>query len=50
MIEFLKEFFDFIKERKKYWLLPIMLVMLLFAGLLFISKGSVVTPFIYTIF
>jgi hypothetical protein len=50
MIEFLKEFFDFIKERKKYWLLPIMLVMLLFAGLLFVSKGSVVAPFIYTIF
>jgi hypothetical protein len=49
-MEFLKEFCEFIKVRKKYWLLPIIIVLLLFGGLIIFSQGSVVAPFIYTIF
>ena len=50
MIEFIKEFFEFLKERKKYWLLPIIIVLVLFGGLIILSQGSAVAPFIYTIF
>ncbi len=50
MIEFLKEFCDFIKFRKKYWLLPILIVLFLFGLLIVLSQGTVVAPFIYTIF
>tara|TARA_B100001996_G_C18327626_1_gene465046 strand:- start:403 stop:555 length:153 start_codon:yes stop_codon:yes gene_type:complete len=50
MIEFIKEFFEFIKERKKYWLLPIIIVLFLFGFLIVLSQGSAVAPFIYTIF
>ena len=50
MIEFLKEFIEFLKERKKYWLLPIILVLALFGILIILSQGSAVAPFIYTIF
>jgi hypothetical protein len=50
MIEFLKEFWDFIKFRKKYWLLPILAVLLLFGVLIVLSQGTAVAPFIYTIF
>ena len=50
MIEFLKEFLDFIKVRKKYWLLPILIVLVLFGALIVLSKGTAVAPFIYTIF
>ena len=49
-MEFLKEFWEFLKIRKKYWLLPIIIVLLLFGGLIVLSQGSVVAPFIYTIF
>ena len=49
-MEFLKEFWEFLKVRKKYWLLPIMIVLALFGGLIILSQGSVVAPFIYTIF
>ena len=49
-MEFLKEFWEFLKIRKKYWLLPIILVLVLFGGLIILSQGSVVAPFIYTIF
>tara|TARA_X000000950_G_C13630230_1_gene543170 strand:+ start:371 stop:520 length:150 start_codon:yes stop_codon:yes gene_type:complete len=47
---FLKEFWEFIKERKKYWLLPIIIVLVIFGGLIVLSQGSAVAPFIYTIF
>ena len=47
---FLKEFFDFLKERKKYWLFPILFVLLIFGGLIILSQGSAIAPFIYTIF
>jgi hypothetical protein len=50
MLEFLKEFYSFCIERKKYWLFPIFVVALLFGFLIFLSQGSVVAPFIYTIF
>ena len=50
MIEFLKEFCDFLKVRKKYWLLPILLVLVLFGVLIVLSQGTAVAPFIYTIF
>ena len=50
MIEFLKEFWEFIKFRKKYWLLPILVFLVLFGGLIVFTQGTVVAPFIYTIF
>ena len=50
MLSFLKEFLDFLKERKKYWLLPIIIVLALFGTLIVLSQGSAVAPFIYTIF
>jgi hypothetical protein len=49
-MEFLKEFWEFLKVRRKYWLLPIIIVLVLFGGLIILSQGSVVAPFIYTIF
>ena len=49
-MEFLKEFWEFVKIRKKYWLLPIIIVLVLFGGLIILSQGAVVAPFIYTIF
>ena len=50
MISFLKEFLEFLKVRKKYWLLPILFVLVLFGVLIILGQGSAVAPFIYTIF
>ena len=50
MLGFIKEFWDFLKERKKYWLLPIILVLGFFGIIIVLSQGSAVAPFIYTIF
>ena len=50
MLSFLKEFFEFLRVRKKYWLLPILIVLALFGALIVLSQGSVIAPFIYTIF
>ncbi len=50
MISFLKEFWAFLRVRKKYWLLPVLLMMLIFGGLLVLTKGSAIAPFIYTLF
>ncbi len=50
MLSFLNEFWEFLKERKKYWLLPIIIVLALFGTLIVLSQGSAVAPFIYTIF
>mgnify|MGYP001399272473 CR=1 FL=1 len=47
---FIKEFWEFLKIRKKYWLLPIIIVLVLFGGLIILSQGSAVAPFIYAIF
>tara|TARA_B110000305_G_scaffold202953_1_gene231625 strand:- start:129 stop:278 length:150 start_codon:yes stop_codon:yes gene_type:complete len=49
-MNFLKEFWEFLNVRKKYWLLPILIVLVLFGGLIILSQGSVVAPFIYAIF
>jgi hypothetical protein len=49
-MSFIKELWSFIKIRKKFWLLPILLVMALFGGLIVMSQGSAVAPFIYTLF
>ena len=49
-MEFLKEFIRFLGVRKKYWLLPIIIVIFLFGGLIILSQGSAVAPFIYSIF
>ena len=49
-MDFLIEFLEFLKARKKYWLFPILLVLVLFGGLIILSQGSAVAPFIYTIF
>jgi len=49
-MSFLKEFWEFLKVRKKYWLFPILLVLLIFGGLIIFSQGSAIAPFIYTIF
>jgi hypothetical protein len=47
---FLKELWDFLRARKKLWLLPIIIVMLVLGGLLVLAQGSVIAPFIYTLF
>ncbi len=49
-MSFLMELVAFIRTRKKYWLVPVLLMMVLFGGLVVLSKGSAVAPFIYTIF
>ena len=49
MIEFIREFWEFLRERKKYWLIPIIIVLALFGILIVLSQGSAVAPFIYTI-
>ena len=49
-MEFLKEFWAFLLTRKKLWLAPIVIIMLILGGLLILAKGSVVAPFIYTLF
>ncbi len=49
-MEFIKEFLEFLSVRKKFWLLPIIVVLVLFGGLIILSKGSVFAPFVYTIF
>ncbi|MEW6544261.1 MAG: DUF5989 family protein [Nitrospirota bacterium] len=50
MGSFLKELWAFMRERKKFWLLPIIMVLLLFGALLVLTEGSAVAPFIYTLF
>tara|TARA_B100000315_G_C14291386_1_gene457535 strand:- start:46 stop:195 length:150 start_codon:yes stop_codon:yes gene_type:complete len=49
-MDFIKEFWEFLKIRKKYWLLPIIIVLVIFGGLIILSQGSAIAPFIYTIF
>ena len=50
MISFLEEFWAFLRVRKKFWLLPIFIVMAIFGGLILLTQGSAVAPFIYTLF
>jgi hypothetical protein len=46
----LVELWEFMRVRKKFWLLPIMLALILFGGLMFLTQGTAVAPFIYTLF
>jgi hypothetical protein len=50
MVEFLKDLWAFMRERKKFWLLPIIIVMVLLGALIVFAQGSAVAPFIYTLF
>jgi uncharacterized protein DUF5989 len=49
-MSFLKELWAYMRTRKKYWLLPILLVMVVLGGLIVLAQGSAVAPFIYTLF
>ena len=49
-MSFLRELWLFMRVRKKFWLLPILIMMVVFGGLLILAKGSVIAPFIYTLF
>ena len=50
IISFVREFWVFLRVRKKFWLVPILVVMAIFGGLIVFSEGTAVAPFIYTIF
>ena len=50
MLELLKDLWDFMKVRKKFWLAPIIIVLILLGALLVLAQGSAVAPFIYTLF
>ena len=49
-MEFFKDLWDFMRVRKKFWLAPILIVLLLLGGLIVLVEGTAVAPFIYTIF
>jgi hypothetical protein len=49
-MEFIKDFWGFLKTRKKYWLLPIIVTLLLFGVLIVLTSGSAIAPFIYPLF
>jgi len=49
-MDFLRDLWNFLRVRKKFWLLPIILTLLLFGALIVLTSGSAVAPFIYTIF
>tara|TARA_B100000965_G_scaffold97158_1_gene79403 strand:- start:764 stop:913 length:150 start_codon:yes stop_codon:yes gene_type:complete len=49
-MSFIKEFWQFLKVRKKYWLLPTIIVLVIFGGLIVLSQGTAIAPFIYTLF
>jgi len=49
-VAFFLELWDFMKVRKKFWLLPVFIVLLIFGGLIILVEGSAIAPFIYTIF
>jgi hypothetical protein len=50
MMEFLGEFWAYLRERKKFWLLPIVTVLLVLGAVIVLTQGSAVAPFIYTLF
>ena len=50
MLDLLKDLWDFLRVRKKFWLAPIILVLVLLGALIVLSQGSAVAPFIYTLF
>ncbi len=50
MFELIKDLWAFMAERKKFWLAPILIVMVILGGLIFLAQGSAIAPFIYTLF
>jgi hypothetical protein len=50
MLDFLKDLWGFMRERKKFWLAPIIIVMILLGALIVFAQGSSLAPFIYTLF
>ena len=50
MIDFLGDLWQYMRQRKKFWLAPIIVVMLVLGGLIIVAQGSAVAPFIYTLF
>ncbi|MCH6549825.1 MAG: hypothetical protein IH812_08365 [Proteobacteria bacterium] len=50
MLDFLKDLWGFMRERKKFWMAPIIIVLVLLGMLIVLTEGSVVAPFIYTLF
>ena len=50
MLDLIKDLWGFMRERKKFWLAPIIMIMLVLGGLLVLAQGSAVAPFIYTLF
>jgi hypothetical protein len=50
MLEFVSELWMFMRERRKYWLIPVVVMLAVFGGLAILAKGSAVAPFIYTLF
>ena len=49
-MSFIAELWEFLRARKKFWLMPIVLMMVVFGGLVILTKGSAIAPFIYTLF
>jgi hypothetical protein len=49
-LSFVAELWEFLRARKKFWLMPIVIMMVIFGGLVILTKGSAVAPFIYTLF
>lgn len=50
MTDFIREFFHFVRERKKLWIVPILFILLLLSGLITLTAGSALAPFIYSLF
>ena len=50
MLDLLKDLWDFMRVRKKFWLAPIIVIMVLLGGLIVLAQGSAIAPFIYTLF
>ena len=49
-MSFVAELWEFLRARKKFWLMPIVIIMVIFGGLVILTKGSAIAPFIYTLF
>ena len=49
-MEFFLEIYKYLKTRKKFWLLPVIIMLMIFGGLIVLTQGSAVAPFIYTLF
>ncbi|MDH3913517.1 MAG: DUF5989 family protein [Rhodospirillales bacterium] len=50
MVDLVRELWSFMRVRKKFWMLPILVMMMLFGGLIVLTQGSAIAPFMYTIF